>query len=285
MGAIAAKVEQNKQIAKTGEYTGLKAYINRMSGEITRALPKVGITPERFTRLCISSVSSNEDLQKCTPNSFLAAMMTCAQMGIEPNTPLGQAYLIPYKNHKKGTVECQFQLGYKGMIELAYRSGQISSIMAEVVYSNDEFIYELGIDTKLVHKPCMSGPRGDIKCVYAVWKGKDGGYGFGVMSVDDINRHRQRYSKTINSPWDSSWEEMAKKTVLKRALKYAPLSIEIHKAIDSDEAVKHEIAEDMSDIQSDMIFGEGSVGEADDSDFIGQEEPESIDPETGEMTE
>lgn len=284
MGAIAAKVEQNKQIAKTNEQSGLKVYINKMSGEITKALPKVGITPERFTRLCLSAVSSNEKLQQCTPNSFLAAMMTCAQMGIEPNTPLGQAYLIPYKNYKSNTTECQFQLGYKGLIDLAYRSGQIRSITAEIVYSNDVFNYELGLETKLEHKPCMTGPRGDIKCVYAVWRGKDGGYGFCVMSVDDINEHRKRY-KGNSDAWNTSWEEMAKKTCLKRCLKYAPLSIEFQKAVSSDETIKHEIAEDMSDIQSDIIFGEGSVGEADDSDFIGQEEPEFVDPETGEMTE
>ena len=97
----------------------MKKYVQSMSGEIAKALPSV--MTERFTRIVLSTLSSNPKLAQCTPNSFLASMMTAAQLGVEPNTPLGQAYLIPYRNH--GTMECQFQIGYKGLIDLAYRSG------------------------------------------------------------------------------------------------------------------------------------------------------------------
>ena len=107
--------------------------------------------PERFTRITLSALSTNAKLQETTPQSFLGAMMTAAQLGLEPNTPLGQAYLIPFRN--KGVLECQFQLGYKGLIDLAYRSGQISVIQAHTVYENDEFEYELGLDPKLKHVP------------------------------------------------------------------------------------------------------------------------------------
>ena len=114
--------------------TTMQAYIRQMEGEIRKALPAV-MTPERFTRIILSALSSNPALAQTTPQSFLGAMMTAAQLGVEPNTPLGQAYLIPFRN--KGILECQFQLGYKGIIDLAYRSGNVSIIQAQVVYEND----------------------------------------------------------------------------------------------------------------------------------------------------
>lgn len=265
MGAISTQVEKNNALSTSGAPKSLKDYISMMSGEITKALPKVGITPERFTRLCLSAVSGNKALQECTPNSFLAAMMSAAQMGLEPNTQLGQAYLIPYKNYKNGTTECQFQLGYKGLIDLAYRSGKISSIMAEAVYANDTFEYELGINANLVHKPCIKGPRGDVICYYAVWHGKDGGYGFSVMSVEDVKAHRAKFSKAKNSPWDTNFDEMAKKTCLKKALKLAPLSIDVLRDITTDETVKNTISDTMAD-EPNMIEIDGIVTDSIDDD-------------------
>ena len=107
------------------------------------------ITPERFTRIVTSALSSTPQLAETTPQSFLGAMMTAAQLGMEPNTPLGQAYLIPYKN--KGRLECQFQLGYRGMVELAYRSGEVTIIQAHAVHENDEFEYSFGLEPSLNH--------------------------------------------------------------------------------------------------------------------------------------
>ena len=133
------KVAESKAVTKNEGKT-MQAYIKQMEGEIRKALPSV-LTPERFTRITLSALSTNRKLQETTPASFLGAMMTAAQLGLEPNTPLGQAYLIPFRN--KGTLECQFQLGYKGLIDLAYRSGQITVIQAHTVYANDEFHYEL----------------------------------------------------------------------------------------------------------------------------------------------
>lgn len=94
--------------------------IKALEPEIRRALPVV-LTPERFLRMALSAVNNTPKLAECTPMSFIAAMMNAAQLGLEPNTPLGQAYLIPYKN--KNQLECQFQIGYKGIIDLAYRTG------------------------------------------------------------------------------------------------------------------------------------------------------------------
>ena len=164
---------QGAQAVKAGKPT-MQQYIKQMESEIAKALPSV-ITPERFTRITLSALSANKQLAQTTPQSFLGAMMTAAQLGMEPNTPLGQAYLIPYRNH--GQLECQFQLGYKGLIDLAYRSGEVSIIQAQVVYENDEFEYSFGLEPKLNHKPAC-GERGEPKFIYAMFRTKDGGFGY-----------------------------------------------------------------------------------------------------------
>ena len=220
----------------------MKKYVQSMSGEIAKALPSV-MTPERFTRIVLSTLSSNPKLAQCTPNSFLASMMTAAQLGVEPNTPLGQAYLIPYRNH--GTMECQFQIGYKGLIDLAYRSGEVTLVQAHEVCENDDFTYSFGLNPDLHHIPA-TGDRGEVTHYYAVWKGKNGGFGFEVMSREDVEKHGKRFSKSYNnSPWQTNFDEMAKKTVLKKALKYAPMKTDFVTAVVSDETIKHDISSEM----------------------------------------
>ena len=229
----------------------MQDYIKKMQGEIAKALPSV-LTPERFTRITLSALSTNSKLAETTPQSFLGAMMTAAQLGLEPNTPLVQAYLIPYRNH--GVLECQFQLGYKGLIDLAYRSGEVSTIQAHVVYENDEFEYELGLEPKLRHVPAKSD-RGDPVFFYAVFRTKDGGYGFDVMSVDDVRAHAKKYSKAYsNGPWQTNFEEMAKKTVLKRVLKYAPLKTDFVRGLSADETIKTQISEDMFSVPDETVI-------------------------------
>lgn len=231
----------------------MQDYIKKMQGEIAKALPSV-LTPERFTRITLSALSTNAKLAETTPQSFLGAMMTAAQLGLEPNTPLGQAYLIPFWNGKAKCLECQFQLGYKGLIDLAYRSGEVSTIQANVVYENDEFEYELGLEPKLRHVPAKSD-RGDPVFFYAVFRTKDGGYGFDVMSVDDVRAHAKKYSKAYsNGPWQTNFEEMAKKTVLKRVLKYAPLKTDFVRGLSADETIKTQISEDMFSVPDETVI-------------------------------
>ena len=258
--------------AAKAEKKTMQAYIKAMEPAIKKALPGV-ITPERFTRMVLSALSSTPKLAECSPQSFLAAMMTAAQLGVEPNTALGQAYLLPYRNH--GQMECQFQLGYKGLIDLAYRSGEVSVIQAHTVYENDVFEYELGMDPKLRHVPAKAD-RGEAVAYYAMFKTKDGGYGFEVMSVDDVQRHAQRYSKSYgsgSSPWRSNFDEMAKKTVLKRALKYAPLKSDFVRGVAQDETIKAELSDEMYAVPDETVFeAEGEeIGSTD------------VDTETGEV--
>lgn len=241
--------EDSKGEVKLTKGMTIPEMVKVLMPEIKRALPSV-MTPERFTRIALSALNNNVKLQQCTPLSFIAALMNAAQLGLEPNTPLGQAYLIPYKN--KGIMECQFQIGYKGLIDLAYRTGQVQIIQAQVVREFDHFEYQYGLEPRLVHKPGVDD-RGEIVFIYGLFKLNNGGYGFEVCSKADMDAFAQKYSKSIgssNSVWEMNYEEMAKKTVIKRALKYAPISSDFQKALSLDETIKTELSIDMSEVQN-----------------------------------
>lgn len=244
--------KQTAEIGKSAEKKTMQQYIKSMEKEIAKALPSV-MTPERFTRIVLSAISTNPQLASCTPGSFLGAMMQSAQLGLEINTPLGQAYILPYRN--KGTLEAQFQLGYKGLIDLAYRSGEVEVIQSHVVYEKDTFECEYGLEPKLRHIPA-AGDRGEPVSVYAMFKTKSGGFGFEVMSIEDVRNHAKKYSQSYNSsysPWKTNFEEMSKKTVLKKCLKYAPLKSDFVKAVTQDGTIKTDISKDMYDVPSEVI--------------------------------
>lgn len=266
---MANTIQNQAAVTATNEKKTMQQYIKSMEGEIKKALPTV-ITPERFTRMILSALSTTPKLGACTPKSFLGAMMSAAQLGLEPNTPLGQAYLIPYKN--KGVDEVQFQIGYKGLIDLAYRSGEVALVQAHIVYENDFFECEFGLEPKLVHKPADKD-RGNAIKVYAMFKTKNGGFGFDVMSMDDVRKHAEKYSKAYqygSSPWQSNFEEMAKKTILKRVLKLAPLKSDFVRGVVQDESIKTEITEDMYEVKNDIVY---------DADYT------DVNTETGEVEE
>ena len=237
-------------VAKAG---GLKGLLMSMQGQIAKALPTV-LTPERYTRMVMTALSTNPQLQQCTPESFLGAVMQAAQLGVEPNTPLGQAYLIPYRN--KGRLECQFQLGYKGMLDLAYRSGEVSVIDAQAVHENDLFEFEYGLEPKLKFKPSLVN-RGPVVAYYAMFRTKDGGFNFAVMSREDVEQFAKQYSKAAGSgysPWNTNFDSMAKKTVLKQVLKYAPLKSDFVREIATDSTIKTTIQPNMADLEDETVI-------------------------------
>ena len=267
--------KKNTEIAQAKQAT-MQGYVKAMEKEIAKALPSV-ITPERFTRMVFTALSTNPKLQQCTPNSFLGAMMQAAQLGVEPNTPIGQAYLIPYKN--KGTLECQFQLGYKGLIDLCNRSGDIKDIQAHEVYENDTFEYEYGLEPKLKHVPAMKD-RGNVIAYYAVFHTVNGGYGFEVMSKDDVIKHSQKTSQSYGSsfsPWTKYFDEMAKKTVVKKVLKFAPIKTEFFKALSTDETIKTNITDHMEDMPDETII------DVEAKEIVDDDIPANVDKETGEV--
>lgn len=250
---LAKKAEITKGETKLTKSMSIAELIKAMEPEIRKALPEV-ITPERFTRMALSALNTTPKLRECTPMSFLAALMNAAQLGLEPNTPLGQAYLIPYNN--KGVMECQFQIGYKGLIDLSYRNPQMQIISAQAVYENDVFEYELGLNPKLEHRPALED-RGEVRLFYGMFKLVNGRYGFEVMSKAAMDAYAREYSKAFDSsfsPWKNNYIGMAKKTVIKQALKYAPLKTDFRKALSNDETIKKELSEDMSEIHGEEIW-------------------------------
>lgn len=207
--------------------SSLRDMIMRNMDMFKMAVPKT-VTPERMARIAMTAVTKNPKLGLCNPGSFFGSLLTAAQLGLEVNTPLGQAYLIPY-NGKRG-MECQFQLGYQGILDLAYRTGQFRRIKAVVVHAGDDFTYSYGLNAVLTHVPKgIDNPTH----VYALYELLNGGIDFEVWTWEQIIAHAKRYSQSFSkadSSWQTAPEEMAKKTVLKALLKYAPKSVEFTQA-------------------------------------------------------
>ncbi|MFT9846605.1 recombination protein RecT [Aneurinibacillus sp. REN35] len=211
------------------------AYLKKMEPEIARVLPK-HMDVDRLLRIALTTIRTNPQLLECTVPSLLGAVMQAAQLGLEPGL-LGQCYIIPYGR------EATFVIGYKGMIDLARRSGTIKSMYAHEVYSNDEFDYEYGLHPSLTHRPAMR-ERGEFIGVYAVAHFMDGGYQFEFMPKEEIDRRRMRSRSYQSGPWVTDYEEMAKKTVIRHMFKYLPLSVEIMRGAAKDETVLPDIGEE-----------------------------------------
>jgi len=236
--------------------------LDKMKTEIARCLP-THLSADRVTRIALTELRKNPLLQKCDPLSFLASIMQASQLGLEPGI-LGSCYLIPFRNHKTGNYECTFMAGYRGFLDLARRSGQIISLVSRSVYENDEFSYEFGLKEDIKHKPALTD-RGKLVAVYAVALLKDGGHQFDVMSKVEVDKIRDTSKSKDNGPWVTNYEEMAKKTVLRRLFKWLPCSVEMQKAVSLDE--QQEIG--IQNIKA-------AASEEFDIDFMQGEEPQTV---------
>jgi recombination protein RecT len=200
------------------------------TSEIAKVLPK-HITPERMARAAATAINRTPLLAECDQASFFLAMMSLSQWGLEPDGR--NAHLIPFRNNKKGIVECQLIIDYKGLVELIERSGLVSKIHADKVCENDDFVYDCG-DVRR-HAIDFRKPRGAVFAYYAIIEKKDGSRKCEVMSVDEVSDIRKRSRSANNGPWVTDFDEMAKKTVFKRASKWVSLSAEIREAIQHDD--------------------------------------------------
>ena len=236
--------------------------------QFATALPK-HVNSERFVRIAITTIRQNPKLAKCSQESLLGALMVSAQLGLEPGT-LGQCYLIPFENKKAGTVECQFQIGYKGLIELLRRSGQLSDIYSYTVYENDDFNIEYGLSRTLTHKPNFD-ERGEIKGFYAVAILKDGAKAFEYMTKDEVTHHEEKYRKGSykNDVWNKNFEEMAQKTVVKKLLKWLPVSVEFLEMAAKDEKSFKVIDDKSTEVQEiEILENDGDIINAETGEFI-----------------
>lgn len=224
---------------------------------IAKALPNT-ITPERMIGIFSMLVKSSPELTACSQTSLIGAVIQTVQLGLTPGN-IGHCYYIPFNNKKKdGTYqrEVQFILGYRGIVELVNRSGKAVILGAEVVYENDEFECELGLNPVLKHKPTMSD-RGTIKGVYCIAKNLVANEKVYVyLRKDDIDKVRasSKAGSSDYSPWSTWYEEMAKKTAVKRLCKLLPLSVDIQKGVGADETVKTRIDKDMVDIPDETNY-------------------------------
>lgn len=218
--------------------------LTAQKAQIMAALPR-HLDPDRFARIALTEIRKNPDLGACDPLSFLGAVIQAAQLGLEPGSGLGHAFLIPFWNNKKRIKEATFMPGYKGLIDLARRSGQVDSITARVVFQRDKFRIEYGDEEKIVHEPfqpivnekgeTVAGDENDagpVIAAYAIGRLKGGGVQREVMWRKDIDAIRNRGNK--NPVWNSDFNEMARKTVVRRICKYLPMSPELARAIEAD---------------------------------------------------
>lgn len=208
------------------------AYLNTeaMRRQIATALPK-HLTPERLSRIALTTIRTTPALMQCTIESLLGAIMQAAQLGLEPGI-LGHCYFVPFNKNiapkgapAKWVKEVTFIIGYRGLIDLARRSGQITTIASYPIYSKDKFECVYGFEQKLFHEPSF-GDRGELIGFYSYAITKDGGKFADVMSLDEVKRIRDRSKSKDNGPWVTDFEEMGRKTVLRRMCKYLPMSVE-----------------------------------------------------------
>lgn len=221
--------------AKTGTMLDI-VRSKSFQAQMALALPK-SMTAEQLTRIVMTECRKVPALMQCNQESFFGAVLQCAQLGLEPGSALGHCYLLPFGNGKSrdGRPNCQLIIGYRGMIDLARRSGQIVSINAFCVHEADEFEYELGLHPDIHHRPSPLAERGPVTYVYAVAVLKGGGVQFEVMSRAEIEAVRAQSKAGKSGPWVTHWEEMARKTVVRKLFKYLPVSIEAVRAVEIDE--------------------------------------------------
>lgn len=240
----------------------LQNLLEKHKGQIANALPK-HMTPERMIRVALSAVSGNSLLMKCRPISLAACIVQSSILGLEPNSLLGEAYLIPFWNKNadngpgkaKGAYDCQLMPGYLGLVKLARNSGQLAMIDAQPVFANDEFNFSKGSDTYWVHTWARTGDRGELDGYWAGYVLKDGSKNFEYMTVEQIERHRDKFSKgaydkdgNLQGPWQAAPDWMYRKTVLRQLIKLMPKSVELASALALDERQDVGVAQAFIDV-------------------------------------
>lgn len=242
---------QTKELA----VQGIRNLLEKAKPQIAMALPR-HITPDRMIRVALTSIQKTPKLLECDPISLLGCIVQAAQLGLEPDGITGFAYLVPFWNSTKKVTEVQLIPGYKGLMNLARRSGEIGAIEARVVRQKDHFEYQHGLAPILKHIPTHSPDAGEITHVYAIAHFKDGSMPqFDVMTLDDVSKIRNRSRAKDVGPWKTDFEEMAKKTVIRRLLKYAPTSVEVQRAIGLDERAEAGIPQDLSSVVDVSVLG------------------------------
>lgn len=257
-----------------GQIVPYNQKVQSVRGLLEKAVPQIRIalprhlSADRMLRIAMTSIQKTPALLDCSPQSLLAAVIGAAQLGLEPDGVLGHAYLVPYGK------DAQLIVGYRGMIDLARRSGQIVSIHARAVHQKDDFKWAYGLSENLEHKPFDGENPGPLTHVYAVAKLKDGGVQFEVMARRDVDAIRTRSRAGQSGPWKTDYEEMAKKTVIRRLFKLLPVSVEMARAAALDEAVDVGLPQDLGDVIDTSLSEENRAPQTT-ADLAARDEPGS----------
>jgi len=243
--AMVQNRENNAMVKSTSEAKRVKSLLEQFKPSLQKALQKK-IDVEYLASCTMSIFRANPELYECTNESIVHSLFLSAQMGLRLDGPLGHAFLIPRNitNKKTGQKqkEAQFQIGYKGYMELVRRSGEILSITPGIVKEMDEFDYEFGTNERILFRP-SSGERGKVTHYFAYARLTSGGCPFKVMSINDMNEFVDKYIKIKSGKfagqlpfgvWRTDFDAMALKTVIGQLANFLPQSVDFAKAAELD---------------------------------------------------
>lgn len=238
MGQL-AQAAQGRTLQKANPQGDLQRMLTHAWPRIQAVMPK-HMSSERLYQLAVSTINQTPKLAECDSASLLSCVMKCSALGLEPSAVdgLGRAYILPFYNGKAKRMQATFIVGYKGLIDLVRRSGQLKSIHAQAVYEGDSFDYwedETGQHFKFRPDRSAEHSPDRLTDVYMTASLKDGGFVFEHMTKAEVDAIRKRSKSANSGPWVTDYEAMALKTVIRRAARYLPMSSEAQQAVAADE--------------------------------------------------
>jgi recombination protein RecT len=260
--------DTDKMERKPGE--SLMTMLDRLRPQLQAALPR-SMSADRFSRIVLTEVRKTPRLLECQPNSFLGAVFTAAQIGLEIGSHLGEAFILPFRNKKRGFTEATLVVGYKGLVKLMWESEQVASLSEVIVCAKDEIEFRQGDGEAILHTPYVPDPEllrklaegakltkdqrdaldaGPPIAYYSIIELKNGGRRRAFMWLNEVMAHRDRYARNVSddSPWHTNFDAMALKTVIRKVARLAPRSIErpsLQQAIALDELSEAGVSQDL----------------------------------------
>lgn len=247
---------QHSGAVATAQPATLAQFVEAMLPQIKRALPAHVGGADRIARIALTELRRVEHLAEATQESFAGALMTCAQLGLEPGGVSGEAYLLPFWSKKVRAYEVQLVLGYQGMIKLFWQHPLAAGLDSHTVYEGDEFDYEYGLEPKLRHVPARGSAKGRPTHYYAVARLANGGNAFVVLDVEDVEAIRKRSKAKDFGPWQTDYDAMARKTCVRQLFKLLPKSAELARAVAHDETVRRDATPEGLDVPGEYLEGE-----------------------------
>lgn len=266
-------------VEKKSPEATLMGTLEKLKPQLKDALPR-SMDADRFARIVMTEVRKNPKLLECAPASFLAAVFTAAQIGLEIGSHLGEAFVVPFRNNRKGAVEATLIIGYKGLVKLLWESEQVASLSDVMVRAKDVIEYRQGDEERIVHQPytppidllskLAEGKEltkeqrealdaGPVVAYYCIIETRGGGRRRAFMWRSDAERHKEQFARNADrddSVWKTNFDAMAMKTVIRRAAKLAPRSIErpsLQQAIALDELAE-------AGVEQNLALPEGASG-------------------------